>query len=124
MYVNHKDNGIQPPDEMGISKDGMRYEAEFTILEALTLDEAIYAFSRQINDPELDRKVIDNIEVDGTEAIAVRPEFTKVVKIIEIEPVGITKFDPLNPKYREDRIIFESVPVDIFSLNAKTILIP
>lgn len=79
IYINHIDNGIQPPDEAGMSNEGNRYQADFTILDSLTADEAIFAFSRQLNEPELNNKVIDSIEVDGKSAITVKNKYvTKV----------------------------------------------
>ena len=39
-----------------------------------------------------------------------------------IEAVGITDFDPKQPLYGEDRMIFEEMPIDIFSMECKTIL--
>jgi len=66
IYINHTDNGIQPEE-----LEGMRYEADFTIVKELTAEAAILAFTRQQQDPVLDQKVIDTIEVDGGSALDV-----------------------------------------------------
>ena len=70
VSINHKDNGIQIEEE-----EGNRYEADFTIVDALTAEEAIYAFTRMTNDVEFDNKVIDNIEVNGKPAIETKQEY-------------------------------------------------
>lgn len=74
IAINHQDNGVQE-----LEKEGDRYTADFTIVDALTAEAAIQAFTRQQQDVELDKKVIDNIEVDGKPAIETKPVFaTKV----------------------------------------------
>ncbi|MFA5307846.1 MAG: carbohydrate-binding protein [Candidatus Babeliales bacterium] len=73
-FYNHKDNGVQEEE-----KAGSRYEADFTILNDLSLDAALTAITRKVNDPDLDQKVIDNIQVNGKEAILSTPAYaTKV----------------------------------------------
>jgi len=66
IYVNHKDNGIQPSE-----KNGQRYEAEVTIVREQTMEKVIDALTRMTYDPTLDQKVIDNIEVNGGSALNV-----------------------------------------------------
>lgn len=74
IHINHKDNGVQPEGE-----EGRRYEADFTVVTALTAEEAIYAFTRMTSDPSFDQKVIDNIEVNGKPAIETKSTYaTKV----------------------------------------------
>lgn len=82
IHINHKDNGVQPEGE-----EGKRYEADFTIITALTAEEAIYAFTRMTSDPSFDQKVIDNIEVDAKPAISTKKEYA--------EKVATTIFKPL-----------------------------
>lgn len=74
IATNKKDNGIQAEGD-----EGKRYEADFTIVEALTAEEAMFAFTRQAYDVVLDNKVIDNIEVKGKEAIKERPIYSQKV---------------------------------------------
>lgn len=70
VAFNQKDNGVQIEGE-----EGKRYEAEFTIVDELTADTAIHAFTRMANDAELDRKIIENIEVSGKPAIETKPVY-------------------------------------------------
>ena len=73
-FFNHVDNGVQDEE-----KAGSRYEADLTILDNRSLDAALIAITRKTNDPILDQKVIDNIQVDGKEAILSTPVYeTKV----------------------------------------------
>ncbi|HPM03267.1 MAG TPA: hypothetical protein PK816_14015, partial [Candidatus Cloacimonadota bacterium] len=71
IYINHKDNGYLPTDDPETDKSSRRYEADFTIVKELTAESAILAFTRQAQDPVLDQKVIDTIEVDGGSALDV-----------------------------------------------------
>jgi hypothetical protein len=99
---------------------------------AYSIDKQIVHYG--ITDPEqVTTSGMDNFEYDITKEVLIQrlldlgykfvdPE-TEAELLPTIEPVGITKFDPLKPLFGEDRIIFEEVPVDIFSLNAKTILV-
>lgn len=64
IYVNHKDNGVQPEE-----KQGGRYEADITIIREQTMEKVIDALTRMIYDPILDQKVIDNIEVNNGSAL-------------------------------------------------------
>ena len=65
IYVNHKDNGIQPEEQ-----EGRRYEADFTIVKDTDdITGAIEAFTRMTIDPVQDQLVVDNIEVEGIKAI-------------------------------------------------------
>ena len=66
MYINHKDNGVE-----FVEKKGSRYEADFTIVKELTAEAAINAFTRQQQDATLEKQVVDNIEVEGGNAIDV-----------------------------------------------------
>jgi hypothetical protein len=66
VYINHKDNGIQPEGD-----EGNRYEAEFTISTGIDDASISQAFERHFSDPEHDQKVIDTIEVDGKPAIEI-----------------------------------------------------
>jgi hypothetical protein len=66
IYVNHKDNGVQPEE-----KTGQRYEAEITIVREQTMEKVVDALTRMTYDPTLDQKVIDNIEVNGGSALNV-----------------------------------------------------
>jgi hypothetical protein len=73
-FYNHVDNGVQTEENAG-----NRYEADLTILNDLSLNAALTAITRKTNDPDLDQKVIDNIEVNGKEAILSTPVYeTKV----------------------------------------------
>lgn len=74
VFINAKDNGVQPE-----GKAGMRYEADFTIVNGETMESAIFAFTRMTNDADLDQKVIDNIEVDGSPAIESKPVYANKV---------------------------------------------
>ena len=79
IYVNHKDNGVQPEGD-----EGKRYEADFTIVKDTDdIVGAIDAFTRMATDPVQDRLVVDNIEVDGVKAIDVKKDYpTKVATTI------------------------------------------
>lgn len=85
IFINHVDNGIQPEGE-----EGKRYEADFTIVKGETIDEAIYAFTRQQEDPAFDRQVIDNIEVEGKPAIEVKREYATKVSTTIFPPLPST----------------------------------
>ena len=82
IFINHVDNGVQPEGE-----EGKRYEADFTIVKGETIDEAIYAFTRQQEDPAFDRQVIDNIEVEGKPAIEVKREYATKVSTTIFPPL-------------------------------------
>ena len=79
IYVNHKDNGIQPEGE-----EGKRYEADFTIVKDTDdITGVIEAFTRMTTDPVQDQLVVDNIEIGGILAIDIKKEYpTKVSSII------------------------------------------
>lgn len=77
VSINHIDNGYLPTGDPMTDKSGQRYEADFTIVKGETIYDAIYAFTRQQEDPAFDQQVIDNIEVEGKPAIEVkRDEYT------------------------------------------------
>jgi len=63
FYFNHKDNGVQEKE-----KEGSRYEAEFTISNGISQEEIQTALIRNIADPELEKCVVDNIEIEGVKA--------------------------------------------------------
>lgn len=67
IAINHKDEGI--------INDQQVYSADFTIVDALTAEAALYAFTRQQQNTILDNKVIENIEVDRRPAIESKPVF-------------------------------------------------
>lgn len=78
VAINHKDNGVQSAEN-----EGRRYEADFTIVNQLTAEAAVLAFTRQTQNPTLDKQVIDNIEVAGKKAIDVVENYpTKVSSTI------------------------------------------
>lgn len=82
VAINPVDNGVQPEGD-----EGKRYEADFTVVKGNTAEEAIYAFTRMQQDPDFDRKVIENIEVEGKPAIEVKKEYA-----VKVDP---TIFKPL-----------------------------
>lgn len=74
IFNNHKDNGIQDEESAG-----SRYEADFTIIKELTAEATILAFTRMTQDPDLEQKVVDTIEVNEGKAIDVVIDYpTKV----------------------------------------------
>lgn len=85
IYVNHVDNGIQPEEQ-----EGMRYEADFTIVKGDIIDDAIYAFTRSQEDPVFDQHVIDNIEVEGKPAIEVKRDYATKVSTTIFPPLPST----------------------------------
>ena len=66
VYINHKDNGIQPEGD-----EGKRHEAEFTISTGIDDASIATAFERHFADPEHDQNVLDTIEVEGRPAIEI-----------------------------------------------------
>lgn len=82
IYVNHVDNGVQSEEQ-----EGMRYEADFTIVKGDIIDDAIYAFTRSQEDPVFDQQVIDNIEVEGKPAIDVIREYENKVSSTIFPPL-------------------------------------
>jgi hypothetical protein len=69
-YFNQKDNGVQKEEE-----EGRRYTAEVTIIDSLDKPAIERAVTRALADPELDRCVTDNIEVEAKPAIQVVKEY-------------------------------------------------
>jgi hypothetical protein len=65
-YFNQKDNGVQKEEEAG-----RRYTAELTIIDSLDKPAIERAVTRALADPELDRCVTDNIEVEAKAAIQI-----------------------------------------------------
>lgn len=89
IAINPVDNGVQPEGE-----EGKRYEADFTVVKGNTAEEAIYAFTRMQQDPDFDRQVIENIEVEGKPAIEVKREYATKVEPTIFKPLpasGILK---------------------------------
>lgn len=89
VAINQRDMGVQSEE-----REGMRYEADFTIVKEGTIDEAIDAFTRMTLDPVHDQLVIDNIEIEGTLAIDIKKEYpTKVSSTIfpPLPPSGALK---------------------------------
>lgn len=74
IAVNPIDNGVQPEGE-----EGKRYEADITIVDALSAEAAVYACTRMTVDQPHDDKVIHNFEVNGLPAIDVKPEYPNPV---------------------------------------------
>ncbi|GEM_PF-6913013 len=74
IFNNQKDNGIQPEENAG-----GQYEADFTIVKELTAEAAILAFTRMTQDTELERAVIDNIEVNRGDALSMPLNYTTKV---------------------------------------------
>lgn len=70
FYFNQKDNGVQKEEEAG-----RRYTAEFTIIDSLDKPAIERAVTRALSDPELDRYVTDNIEVEAKPAIQIVKEY-------------------------------------------------
>lgn len=77
IAVNPVDNGVPANEE----DEGKRYEADFTIVDALTAEAAIHAFTRMTQDVPLDESVIYNFEVNGRPAIETKPDYS-----IPVEP--------------------------------------
>jgi hypothetical protein len=72
VAINQQYEGLK---DMGMGISQPVYTADFTIVDALTAEAALYAFTRQQNDVVLDNKVINNIEVDGKPAIESKPVY-------------------------------------------------
>jgi len=75
IAVNPVDNGVPANEE----DEGKRYEADFTIIDALTAEAAIHAFTRMTQDIPLDESVIYNFEVNGRPAIETKPNYPTYV---------------------------------------------
>jgi len=105
-YFNHKDNGVQEKE-----KEGQRYEADFTISDGETKANIETALIRGIADTDLERCVVDNIEVEGKKAIEVKKTYqitaqmtTQINAIFVATPISI---DPI------EELPIEENPVDI-----------
>jgi len=85
-YYNHKDNGIQAEGE-----EGKRYSADFVILRKGDLASITAALTKAFADPELNQKIIDNIEVDKKPAIDVIKSYKVDATITSSISVIITK---------------------------------
>ena len=95
FYFNHKDNGIQEEE-----KEGQRYEADFTISDGETKANIEEALIRGIADTDMDRCVVDNIEVEGKKAIEVKKTYkitaqmtTQINAIFVATPISIDPID-------------------------------
>jgi hypothetical protein len=75
-YFNHKDNGIQ-----GEGKEGSRYEADFTITKSLNQPDIEKALIRSMADTDIEKCIVDNIEVEGMKAIEIKKEYKVDPKI-------------------------------------------
>lgn len=94
-YFNHVDNG-----EQSAEKQGQRYEADFTIINSLRQEDIEYALKRSMVDEELEKCVVDNIEVEGKQAIEVIKEYnvdskinTLISAILVATPIKIIPID-------------------------------
>jgi hypothetical protein len=90
MAVNAVDHGYLPTGDPMTDKSGERYEADFTIVDALNAEEAIFAFTRMTQDPTFDQKVVDNIEVNGRPAIETKPTYATPVVTTIFKPLPVT----------------------------------
>jgi hypothetical protein len=91
-YFNHKDNGVQKDEE-----EGRRYTAEVTIIDSLDKLAIERAVTRALADPELDRCVTDNIEVEAKPAIQILKSYkldtlvtskiATIMAVIAMEPI-------------------------------------
>ena len=78
VVVNQVDNGIQSE-----GNEGLRYTADFTVVDSLEAADAVNAVTRITADPVMDQLVVDNIEVNGKPAIETRVDYpTKVASTI------------------------------------------
>ena len=78
VVVNQVDNGIQSE-----GNEGLRYTADFTVVDSLEAADAVNAVTRITADPVMDQKVVDNIEVNGKPAIETKVDYpTKVASTI------------------------------------------
>ena len=95
-YYNHIDNGVQSEDN-----EGERYEADFVITKSTEKTEIEKALIKAIIDPELNQKIIDNIEIEGKKSIDIERDYTvtkeiidevtAIIKVAEIEPIIIKR---------------------------------
>lgn len=70
IYTNHKENPVITEED-----EGRRFEADFTIVDELTLDAMIQAYTRKEQDPVLDNAVIHTVEVEGQDAIKIKRDY-------------------------------------------------
>jgi hypothetical protein len=103
-YFNHKDNGVQKEME-----EGRRYTAEFTIIDSLDKSAIERAVTRSMMNPELDKCVTDNIEVEGMPAI-------QVVKMYEPDALLVSKIADIMILVDVDPIL-EEIPIGIIKLK-------
>lgn len=102
-YFNHKDNGIQEKE-----KEGQRYEADFTISNGETKADIETALIRSIADPVLEKCVIDNIEIEGLNAIEIIKPYKKTQSITnQLNTIFISSPVEIKPieEIKEDEII-------------------
>jgi hypothetical protein len=72
VYFNH---------DFKTTDDGDIYSAEFTIVK--DLKDLRFALQRHFLDPELEQLVIDNIEINGVNAIDIRKEYKETPELTE-----------------------------------------
>jgi hypothetical protein len=72
VYFNH---------DFKTTDDGDIYSAEFTIVK--DLKDLRFALQRHFIDPELEQLVIDNIEINGVNAIDIRKEYKETPELTE-----------------------------------------
>ena len=82
IAINHKENPVTVDED-----EGKRYEADFTIVDELTAESAINAFTRQSQDTELEKAVVYNFEVEGKPAIEVKTEYQTKVSTSIFKPL-------------------------------------
>lgn len=81
LFVNHKENVVSGEFE------GMRWEADFTVVRSLTMEDAIQAFTRMTIDPDLDYKVYTSSKVNGVYAIDVKNEYPSKISTNIFDPL-------------------------------------
>jgi hypothetical protein len=72
VYFNH---------DFKTTDDGDIYSAEFTIVK--DLKDLRFALQRHFIDPELEQLVIDNIEINGVNAIDIQKEYKETPELTE-----------------------------------------
>ena len=103
VAFNQKDNGVQAEGD-----EGKRYEAEFTIVDGLDEAELLRSTHRHFHDTTLEQQVIDNIEINGANAIAVKKIYDETLP--HIKSVDIIRDNTL---IKSNEVITSSVlPVD------------
>lgn len=70
IAINKKENAVLTEED-----EGRRYEADFTIADQQTAENAINAITRMQQDSELDDAVIYGFEIDGKKAISIKKDY-------------------------------------------------